>query len=113
MQTELRDLRYKEAEISLQLSTAKARAREAGAFADSGWFRRATLALKKTRTDIDHRQRAVKLLYKRWAYKRQTTLEHRFMQVAKKRLSQEEFEVWIHESSTVDADPCNTGSDVL
>lgn len=100
MQDELRELRYKEAEISLQLDTAKIRARDAGVFADSGWFRRATLALKKTRADIDQRQRAIKLLYKRWTYVRQNTLEHRFLQVAKERLTAEEFEVWMHQATT-------------
>jgi hypothetical protein len=91
IEAELKNLRDKEAEIVAQLAVAKMQARERGEYANSTWFRRATTALQKTRADIDQRQRAVKLLYRRWSYLRQSSFEARFLQHAKSKLPSEIF----------------------
>ena len=94
MQAELHELRTKEAEIADQLNLAKMRAREGGIFANSTWFRRASLALRKTRADIHQRQQALKLLYRRWTYLQQSSTEQNFIKIARENLPPEQFQLW-------------------
>lgn len=93
LQNKLNLLREKEAELVSQIAVAKDRARESGHFSSSVWFRRVNLALMKTRADIDQHQRAIKLLYRRWAYMQQQGLESIFLVVAQDRLKPAEFAV--------------------
>lgn len=89
---EIRVLRDTEAELVRQIATAKERAR-AGEYASSSWYRRINVALRKTRMDIEYKQRAVKLLYTRWAHDRQNTYEARFIAACRERLPSETLEV--------------------
>jgi len=86
LQGELAELKDKETEISFQINKAKTEAKETGIFAEPSWFKKATHALRKTRSDIDKLQRAVRLLQKRWNYEQQQTLEYHFMETCRKEL---------------------------
>jgi len=80
---EMDALRKKEADIMQQLSAAKIRARDEGIFADSKWFARAKIALRKTRMDIDYHTRSIKLLYKRWEIIERKSVESIFVDVCR------------------------------
>ena len=101
LQTALKELRHKEADIAFQIDQARARAREQGEYAPRTWYRRAMLALRKTRADIDWQQRSIKQLERRQSYLHQTRLEHQFVQIARQRMSSNMFDDFMHEAVVI------------